>query len=90
MNSTIYKYQLDIIDKQLIKVTRGANLLTILMQKDKLCLWARVNKDTKEEETITIWCFGTGFIIPETISLEYISTIQSCNGDIPLHLFKEL
>lgn len=40
---TIWKYELEIVDEQVIKVPRGAKFLSVAEQGGKLCLWAEVN-----------------------------------------------
>jgi hypothetical protein len=42
---TIYKYHLALTDVQHITTLKGAIPLTVQMQRDQLCLWAKVDTD---------------------------------------------
>ena len=77
--TTVYKYPLVIADYQNVDLPKGAQILCIKEQHGKICLWALVNPDETETETIKIRCAGTGHTIKE--SVEY-------NETIVFHFFK--
>lgn len=89
MNSSIYKYELSVTDRQILMLPVRAEVLTVQMQRGKPCLWARVNPEHRQKET-RIHIFGTGHEMPADIELEYISTFQMHDGDLVFHVFKEL
>lgn len=70
---TIYKYKLDIRDRQLIEMPDGAEFLRVEMQGNDLCLWALV--DPKEDlYHHEIGICGTGHPCPYEVS-NYIGTV---------------
>lgn len=71
----IYKYPIKIVDKQVIEMPIGANILSIQMQNGIATIWAIVS--TKECFTpVKIRIFATGEEIPSGSVLRYIGTIQ--------------
>ena len=60
----IYKYTLNIIDKQKIKMPYGSMILHVDMQNENLCLWAEVDTEAPQEEE-TFYVRGTGQPIPD-------------------------
>lgn len=68
----IYKYSLNTVDKQLVKMPVGAKILTVRIQSNKICMWAEVNRLEIGERLI--FCYGTGFDIHGFA--EYIATVQ--------------
>ena len=55
----IYKYNLDIVDSQLVEMPYGAQILSVQQQQSELVMWAIVNT---EQETVKreILIVGTG------------------------------
>ena len=83
----VYKYPLEIQDEQVVLLPTGAKILTVQAQKDRPCLWALVNPTAPNDMAIIIRLFRTGHTIPNSDSLEYISTFQSFDGLFVLHAF---
>ena len=88
---TIYKYELQIVERQLVGFPTGAIILSVKNQQDSLCLWALV--DT-EEELITCYeieIFGTGNPVYENDKTfrEFIDTCVMPNG-LVWHVFKRI
>lgn len=74
----IFKYPLEITDRQVIVLPIGVKPLSVQMQNGQMCLWAEV--DTAADSTVrTIFVFGTGNPMPEEPG-EYISTVQDYMG----------
>lgn len=90
MTKKIFKYPLDIIDEQTIKMPTYAKILTVQIQNDAICLWALV-EDWQQPEDRKIRIIGTGHPIDEA-NLEYIGTIQQfvniSNGSLVWHVFE--
>lgn len=82
---TIYKYKLELKDKQTIKLPIGAEILTIQMQDGVFQLWALVSESASSHNEHTFFIYGTGFPIPNPEKLEYITTLQ--RGGV-WHIFK--
>jgi len=84
----IYKYPLELTDTQFVELPLGAEILTVQMQGDRLCLWAMVNtlpEAIKKNRRIEI--IGTGNPVPTGV-LKYISTFQMMGGGLIFHAFE--
>lgn len=44
----IYKYPIETVDQQQVKMPDGAQILTVQVQNGKPCLWAMVDPDVAE------------------------------------------
>jgi hypothetical protein len=83
---TIWKFPLQVADRQTVMMPGGAAILTAQMQSGQLCLWAQVEAtQTKTPRVIRI--FGTGHGIPDADN-DYIGTVQM--GPLVWHVFEEL
>lgn len=60
----IWKFVLEIVDKQEVMMPAGAELLSVANQNSSLCLWALVNP-LKEYQKRHIEVIGTGNRIPQ-------------------------
>lgn len=89
MELTIWKYQLETVDVQKLQMPKNAEILTVQMQKDTLCLWALVNPYSEKEERI-VEIFGTGHPIKSITNRKYISTYQLLKGDFVGHVFEKI
>lgn len=95
MSRVIWKYPVDIIDKQIIEMPQVAKILCVQIQGKEKFIWAEVNPmiaehNNKLEERI-IRVFGTGSNIPEFINLNYIGTVQEGNFFVFVyHFFEEV
>jgi hypothetical protein len=78
MNKTIWKFPLQIMDRQEIKVPMGAQILSVQVQDGIPCMWAMVEPDSSIFDTIYIEIFGTGHPIDcgNGNNRKFISTIQ--------------
>lgn len=86
---TIFKYQLEVLNQQILTLPLGAEILTVQVQHEVVCLWALVNPKEKLEEERLIEMFGTGHSIEENKNWErvYLSTIQLSQGKLVFHIF---
>ena len=78
----IYKYNLDITDRQLLELPKGSEILSVKNQGDNICLWALVNSEEQSKEVFEIEIFGTGHDIYENEKTErkFIDTCVMPNG----------
>ena len=88
----IYKYPLEMTDTQFVYLSLGAEILTVQMQGNQLCLWAMVNTlpdAIKKNRRIEI--VGTGNSVPIG-DLKYISTFQMFQdwGTLTYHVFENI
>ena len=92
---TIWKYPIEIQDRQTIKMPRGAAILCCQVQKGVPCIWAFVDSAVKEMSERIIRIFGTGLPITRDRCegwpwpFRYIGTFQTLNGDFVGHVFEE-
>jgi len=87
MKKTIWKYELELTDKQFINIQKEAELLSVQTQNGKPCLWAMVKTDNRTEQRC-FEIFGTGHSIPLGIEREFIGTFQMSDGALVFHLFE--
>ena len=80
---TIYKYTLDLKDKQQIELPLDAEILSVQKQDVNICLWAKVT-NTFPKKKVDIYIYGTGTEINED-NLDYTGTVQ--DGIYIWHVF---
>jgi hypothetical protein len=83
--STIYKYVLS-QPYQGVSMPNGAEILSVQLQGENVCLWAKVNP-SEPMRIRNIWMFGTGHPLPEMTNLVFIGTVQV--GQLVWHFFEE-
>jgi hypothetical protein len=88
-HETIWKYTLDVVDVQTIKIPKGAEILTVQMQDSFPCLWVLVDPTAHLESRI-FEIFGTGNPITSDMgtSRKYIATFQLNEGRLVFHVFE--
>ena len=88
---TIWKYELEVTDLQMISVPEGAKPLSVQEQGRKLCLWMIVNPYAViRDDQYRVRIIGTGNpveIEPEEGS--YVGTVQFGNHGLVRHVFVE-
>lgn len=86
----IYKYKLEMTDVQEVQLPTGYQILTVQNQSDTPCLWALVDPDELNTESVTIEMYGTGSTISYDMGItrEYIATFQIYDGAYVFHVFK--
>ncbi len=85
---TIYKYEIELNNVITVKMPIGAEILTVQIQNEIPCIWAKV--DTEEKvRNYNFAIFATGSPIGmEGYKLTYINTFQLNNGALIFHLFQ--
>jgi hypothetical protein len=86
---TIYKYPIEITDKQTLPMPVGANILTVQVQNGNPFIWAMVDTEAPIEG-VAIIVYGTEHPIDESLNLEYIGTFQSNGKCFVFHVFKDI
>jgi len=87
MKKTVYKYAINSLGENLIKMPIGAEILTVQMQGKSCCIWALVDPLAEvEERNFTV--FGTGHEIEGSENMSYIGTFQMHDGALIWHLFE--
>ena len=85
---TIYKYEIETTDTQVLKLPQGAKILCVQVQNEKPCIWALI--DTYEDDLYahTITIVGTGHSVPDNFGAHnYLGTYQLQGGALVFHVF---
>lgn len=81
MNQKVfYKYQLEIIDKQILQLPKCCTISALKEQNGVLTMWCLVDNDNKEKENIVIKIFGTGQSFEYNEKFCFIETVFMDNG----------
>ena len=87
----IWKYKLNPVDIQTVKMPAGSVILSCQVQDDVPCLWAKVEPELKKIERV-IEIIGTGTPISESLNIErvFIDTVQLHGGSLVFHVFERV
>lgn len=85
---TIWKYDLDVINRQVLDMPSGAEILSVQCQGGAPKLWAEVETDRGTEKRI-ILTIGTGHLMSND-RVRYLGTYQRDRGAFIGHVFEEL
>lgn len=83
---TIYKYTLALTDTQVIRLPKGAEILSIQEQHGHICLWAVVDTDAEKVERF-VDIVGTGNPMLTDMRTSFVATVQQ--GVFVWHVFVE-
>lgn len=83
--AAIWKFPLDVVDLQAVKMPAGSRLLTVQVQHGSPVLWAIV-QPTAPVVRRDIRIVGTGHPLPAALG-EYIGTFQMLEGELVWHAF---
>lgn len=86
MNS-IYKYELQVTDTQEILMKKGAKILSVQTQDEKICIWALVDENEIHERRF-FHIYGTGHQINPIHKIKFVGTCQLHNGGLVFHVFE--
>ena len=89
MNKSIWKFPLETEDTTTIIMPENAEILTVQVQRDIVCLWALVDPNASREPR-TIQIIGTGHPIDGKVNRKYIGTYQLMEGALVFHVFERL
>lgn len=89
--NAIWKFILEPEDQQEIEMPIGAELLSVAMQNDLLCLWAQVDPTAKPYmRRIEIKGTGHEFDASEGIVRKFIGTVLWAEEHLVFHVFERL
>jgi hypothetical protein len=82
----IYKYELEVTDRQKVMMHKKAELLSVGIQHGKVVLWALIDGDNPiiEREIHTV---GTGHIVNVPYGTKYVGTYMLEDGYFVGHVF---
>lgn len=81
---SIWKYELQVTEAQVVRMPAGARILTVQVQRNVPCLWALVDEQAKREPRV-FRVFGTGAPF-DAADAAYVGTFQ--DGALVWHLFE--
>ena len=80
MSKVIWKQTIAVMPSQSVMMPEGAEILTVQVQKDMLCLWYKCDPLISERKERYFHIYGTGHpILPDDVGEKYISTVQQEN-----------
>lgn len=84
----IFKYELELIDKQTIDLPTNHQVLSVGVQNNKIMLWVKIDPQSPPTRE-TFYIIGTGNSMPENCSKysNFIGTVQM--PPFVWHVFKE-
>ena len=82
----IWEYVLIATDRQVIEMPKGAEVLSVQVQRDQLCLWVRVVPEAPliEKEIAIV---GTGHPCGFEVD-RFIGTVQMTSESLVFHVFE--
>lgn len=84
---TVWKFQLELTDRQFVSTPVGATPLSMQMQNGFLCLWAEVESDNPQQANeLEIAICGTGHSLPAY--QRFLGTVQMQQGALVWHVFQ--
>lgn len=82
----IWKWQIEVTDRQTVMMPAGAKLLDVQMQGGECCVWALCDQNAaKEPRHLAI--YGTGNPMTDEPG-EYVATFQMHGGALVFHAFE--
>ncbi|MDQ0376545.1 DUF7352 domain-containing protein [Amycolatopsis thermophila] len=84
---SIWKFPLDITDRQPVNMPAGSDILDAQFQHGVLCVWAAVERENPVEPR-TLVIVGTGNPMPDG-KLQHIATVQHPDLGLVWHVFED-
>lgn len=84
--TTVWKFPIPVNDTVTIPMPIGAEVLSVQLQHDDACVWARVDREMPMEPRRFHWR-GTGH--PADGLGRFVGTILVHGGELVFHLFEE-
>jgi hypothetical protein len=86
MSRTIWKYPLEILDKQRIRVPLIHEVLAVQMQAGAPQLWVLVDPDMPQVDLV-VAIYGTGNPVDSGNDDKYVGSFQQAGGALVWHVF---
>lgn len=84
---TIYKYPLKLEDEQILELPVNSQLLSVIVQREVICLYVKVDSLEKYTNGHKILIIGTGDPLEQDVTIDFIGTVQM--GPFVWHVFEE-
>ena len=87
MNTTIWKFPIETEDEQVINVPVGAEFLSVQVQHNQPCIWAKVDPQENVIVREKVVIVGTGHPAKHTNGMMFLGTYQLAGGNFVGHVF---
>jgi hypothetical protein len=86
---SIWKYPLQVLDRQFVAMPRGAQVLTVQTQRGQPHIWALADPAEREYVDRCLRIYGTGHEMPADPG-RYVGTFQLADGGLIYHVFEPI
>jgi len=83
----IYKYSLDTIDQQVLRLPSNSKVLSVAAQGDNIVLYVRIDDTIVRMTDCLVLIHGTGHDADDTIDSTFVGTVNLYNGALMFHVF---
>jgi len=83
----IYKYSLDTIDQQVLRLPSNSKVLSVAAQGDNIVLYVRIDDTIVRMTDCLVLIHGTGHDADDTIDSTFVGTVNLYNGTLMFHVF---
>jgi len=84
---TIWKYELETTDYQMIQIPKPAKVLSVSNQGNQIVLYAEVDSDSISEKGVEVWIHGTGHEFKAPENSRFIGTVKLMDGVLIFHVY---
>lgn len=87
---TVYKYPTPLgrgPDNFAVMMPTNAEILTVMLQHNDACIWAKVDTENGHEERSFRWA-GTGHALDSAKINKYVGSVMLMGGSLVFHLFE--
>lgn len=89
MTVAVWKFKLEVKDRQSIEMPQGAEILDIQTQNNEICIWALVDIDAKMDvRHFEVWGTGHKHYYEDYKKADYLGSVQTENGKFVWHIFE--
>jgi hypothetical protein len=84
----IFKYVIPITDESKLQLPAGAQIFSVIEQRNEIVLYAIINTFVEVTKTVSIRVVGTGHVINFDLNeYKFLGTISLCGGTLMFHVF---
>lgn len=83
----IYRYELELSHRPVAAMPKGARVLSVSCERNRLECWALVDPNVAEVELREFCVVGTGNPAPDDLG-RFIGTVMTLGGQLVFHVFE--
>ena len=84
---TIWKYELETTDYQLLSIPLPAKILSVSSQGNQIVLYAEIDTKSMLLREVAVWIHGTGHEKKAYDTSTFIGTVKLLDGALMFHVF---